>query len=208
MRTKKRTKARLCAMVGMALVAFWVVSAVLTACSPRPLAASGADGSSSATAQATWSVGSDCATCHERQCSSAADDGTLGTFHEALGNDCFTCHDADNMAGVHEEHGDSGRTPTKLRYSEVADEQCLSCHGSYEALAEKTTSSTDLVDTNGKVANPHDLPQSPIAGEGHDTITCVSCHSAHEQAACVEQAADTCRGCHHTGVFECGTCHQ
>lgn len=212
MQTTKKRKAgsRFAACAAWALVI--AAAAALAACAPQSSSTEGSPAADDATAPAAevaWSADGDCSVCHDKQCSAGSEPGTtLGAFHEGLGNDCSSCHDSATLAEIHEQHGDSGRTPTKLRYSEVTDEQCLACHGSYESLAEKTAGTADLTDTNGKTVNPHDLPQSTVAGEGHDTIKCVSCHNVHVVADCAEQAETTCRGCHHSGVFECGTCHE
>ena len=53
------------------------------------------------------------------------------------------------------------------------------------------------------MVNPHDLPE----GADHAKIDCLDCHTAHKAQEASETALNTCTGCHHTGVFECGTCH-
>jgi hypothetical protein len=53
--------------------------------------------------------------------------------------------------------------------------------------------------------NPHDRPSN----EDHDAspLRCANCHKIHQAEAPGETALRVCSGCHHQGVFECGTCH-
>lgn len=79
---------------------------------------------------------------------------------------------------------------------------CLTCHGSYADLTAKTANSTVLKDANGKAVNPHNLPATHVA-RGDDK--CSNCHTAHDASPA---AGAYCQTCHHTNVFECGTCHE
>lgn len=196
-----------------ALTACTVVLAMgLAACTPQN--ASDAKDSSQVDAPASaidWSPDSDCSTCHADQDSRGSQPAqALGSQHEQRGVACSTCHLEADMQTVHAEHGDSGRTPTKLRYSNVNPTSCLAsaCHVSQENLAERTADLMAVADSNGLTANPHDLPASPEEGAGHDTLDCFSCHKAHEEVDVVETTLQTCFGCHHQQVFECGTCHE
>ena len=83
---------------------------------------------------------------------------------------------------------------------------CLTdvCHGSYEALAEKTASSTILTDNDGTTVNPHDMP----VNEDHETIDCGSCHDMHASDDIAKTAQKACQSCHHMGTYECYTCHE
>ena len=82
------------------------------------------------------------------------------------------------------------------------DMDCTTCHNPDDVKA-ATEDSVVLTDENGTVVNPHDLPE----GADHAKIDCLDCHTAHKAQEASETALNTCTGCHHTGVFECGTCH-
>jgi hypothetical protein len=180
----------------------------LTACAPRSSSDSQvttiADAQSSNDAvedvfAAAWSPESDCLVCH-----ASAEPNTLGTIHQELGTDCLVCHNADELTTIHAEHGDSGRTPTRLRYSKMADTTCLSsdCHTDRASLTTRTADVL-ITDKNGLSMNPHDLPSS----SEHEALRCASCHSMHEESDTFTVAQRECFGCHHQQVFECGTCH-
>ena len=74
----------------------------------------------------------------------------------------------------------------------------------WEALAELTDGSDVLVDSEGTVVNPHDLPTV----SDHAAITCIDCHKVHAEADAAKTARSLCRTCHHEDVFECYTCHD
>lgn len=89
----------------------------------------------------------------------------------------------------------------KLKKSKVEVGACTGCH---DSTALELPAAADLADSRGNKADPHALPD----GEGHSSITCVSCHKLHDAEEKVEETAyDLCYGCHHDEVFECGTCH-
>jgi len=149
-----------------------------------------------------WTPDSDCLACHAGYNSS-----TTMSAHETQGLDCFTCHDVDELQSVHDEHGDSGKTPNRLKYSEIDfAKTCLAseCHTSMEALAAET-SEVVLTDSNGFTINPH---AAPSGVEEHDSITCGNCHTVHADEDVLANADKKCFGCHHQQVFECGTCHS
>ena len=117
--------------------------------------------------------------------------------------DCITCHvDNEDLERGHKRLN-SGKKATRLKKTDVADEVCLTCHDS-KILSEATADSTALTDSEGNVANPHALPDS---SSSHAEITCVECHTAHDGATAIDNAENECKSCHHTGVYECGTCH-
>ena len=190
------------------LCAFGVLVLCLYACNPAESSVgkendASLNNNSDGTA-VTWTVDADCSPCHELESHTFTDNMTLAGFHAAQSNaECITCH-ADELAleTVHE--GANGPSKAKrLKQTEVTDGTCLSCHGSYEKLAVKTTGSTVLTDSEGKTVNPHDLP----AGEGHSKITCASCHDGHSENN-TETYQKYCLSCHHADVYECDTCHE
>lgn len=166
-------------------------------------ASAGREGASSAI-EATWSPDSDCATCHDTEASTSADGSCLAGHHTMTqGFTCITCHTDDGtLAEVHADM-DSGKTPKKLKKTEVSENVCLSCHGKAD-LVQKTATSTVLTDDNGTAVNPHDLPQS----DEHAAITCTSCHQGHNTDGVQQVAPAFCQSCHHANVYECGTCHE
>lgn len=128
---------------------------------------------------------------------------TYAPMHaENFGLSCTSCHeDSEGLATGHKKLN-SGKEAKRLKKSEVSSDICISCHQE-EQLVEKTADYQGLVDTNGTLVNPHDLPDV----DSHDGIECVSCHQVHSGKAIDEAAMTTCISCHHAGVFECGTCH-
>ncbi len=128
-----------------------------------------------------------------------------GALHaENFAFECTTCHsDEEGMAEAHAKLN-NGRESKRLKKTSVDSEMCLTCHDQ-EALAEATADVEVLVDNEGTVVNPHDLPD--VAD--HAGISCTSCHKVHTGAdRTLEQTANaTCTNCHHTGTYECGTCH-
>ena len=135
---------------------------------------------------------------------SFSDSACAASNHAAL--TCTTCHsDVDGLASAHDgvAYGDKGAK--RLKTTDVAESTCQAeaCHGSYETLAEQTSSSTLLTDSNGTVVNPHDLPENA----DHETVTCGSCHDMHASDD-AETAQKACISCHHMGIYECNTCHD
>lgn len=77
------------------------------------------------------------------------------------GFDCVTCHvDETGLIEVHKDMS-NGKMPTKLKRTSVGKTLCQSCHDQAD-LEQKTASSTALVDENGTVMNPHDMPKTTI----------------------------------------------
>ena len=187
-------------------------------------------------ADSVWSMDADCASCHAKEAQThvviedaedagAADVGDaakpaskdaaaseptaagtdplpLAAVHQAV--PCTGCHsDEKALSTVHDGVTADSKLPKRLRKAKIDEALCLGCHGSYEDLAEKTADCTVLTDSAGTVVNPHDLPE----GADHAKIDCLDCHTAHKVQEVSEATLNTCTGCHHTGVFECGTCH-
>ena len=98
----------------------------------------------------------------------AAEPVDLATFHEEAGKlDCKDCHGAVKPRSVTPEQA--------LR---TANDQCMSCHGSFANVAAKL---------RPRLGNPHINP--------HDShvvsIECVTCHAAHDKPS-----QSYCLGCH------------
>lgn len=170
---------------------------LLGACAPQTV--DSGDG-----ALVSWSPDADCITCHTEQGSSYADTACTASKHATL--DCTSCHEADDeLTSVHEGVTSEDKMPKKISKTEVSDETCLSCHGSYEELATKTADYVDLVDINDTAVNPHDLPET----EEHGERVCGDCHKMHEpDQDMAKSSMQYCRSCHHEDVFECNTCHN
>lgn len=151
----------------------------------------------------TFSEDADCAACHTTEGDSMADDAMPASNHEAL--KCTTCHSDDkSLEKVHDGVAYGDKTPKRLKKTSVDTESCGTCHGSLEELAEQTSKSAALTDKNGTVVNPHALPEN----EDHESVDCASCHSMHKDKAVEDTAKKACKGCHHTDVYECNTCHD
>lgn len=196
---------------GVATVASIVilVSVCLAGCAPQASTESSESSGEAATTIATgdfaFSAEADCAVCHTVEGDSFSDSACAASNHAAL--TCTTCHsDVDGLASAHDgvAYGDKGAK--RLKTTDVAESTCQAeaCHGSYETLAEQTSSSTLLTDSNGTVVNPHDLPENA----DHETVTCGSCHDMHASDDIAETAQKACISCHHMGIYECNTCHD
>ena len=194
---------RLCAAIAISAV----ICLAVVGCSPQASSSSSASGSASSSANASvkWSIDMECAGCHSDQKASTTNTTTQASVHAANGAECISCHnDIAALTTVHQNGDMTGPMPTKLKQTTVSAESCQTsgCHDmSSDDFKALTASNNDLVDTNGTHVNPHDvIGLTP----GHDDITCASCHSEHVASA---SAAQTCVACHHTGVYECNTCH-
>ena len=188
-----------------------LVSVCLAGCAPQASTES-SESSGEAEAATTIATGdfafsaeADCAVCHTVEGDSFSDSACAASNHAAL--TCTTCHsDVDGLASAHDgvAYGDKGAK--RLKTTDVAESTCQAeaCHGSYETLAEQTSSSTLLTDSNGTVVNPHDLPENA----DHETVTCGSCHDMHASDDIAETAQKACISCHHMGIYECNTCHD
>ena len=78
----------------------------------------------------------------------------MSKHHAAVIKDCAVCHTQDNAVA-----GNAFVVPH--------DKVCMSCHGSYEALAKKTENLSE--------PNPH---RSHHYGTG---LSCTACHAEHSQ---------------------------
>lgn len=182
-----------------------VAALVVPACAPHGREESQDSAADATTATITWSFDSDCTQCHSSECST---DNALMAVHTKQGSECQSCHtDEDALSAAHEGATEAPDT-TQLRSIKKnmgsLAETCLSCHGSYEELAKRTTECTAVVDSAGTVINPHALP-STKTHESEDVGECTNCHVVHGSSG---DATDSCFKCHHTGTFSCGSCHE
>ena len=157
---------------------------------------------------AVESAAGDSATDAASDTTEAAGDYTIEQYAamhvESLSFNCTTCHvESEGLDKAHAKLN-SGKTAKRLKKTEVGSELCTTCHVQ-EDLAAATADYQGLVDSNGTVVNPHDLPEV----EDHESIVCTDCHKAHkaDDKTVADNASSTCTSCHHAGVFECGTCH-
>ena len=181
---------------------------MLAACAPQAAPEGGsskADGKGgAATVAVEWSPEADCTVCHATEAATRENSACLVSKHAS--SNCVDCHvTSDALAAEHEGVTAEDRLPKRLTKTDVPQGQCLTCHTSYEALAEKTADYQGLVDSEGTMVNPHALP----ASADHEDITCTNCHAMHVSDASVEEkSASKCVSCHHADVFTCGTCHN
>lgn len=171
------------------------------ACSPSSKNSSSPKEQASSSEGVPWSIDQDCVACHDSYSAS----GTLGEMHLALGSNCSSCHSGQDLVAIHETNASKGGTPTRLKFTEVSKEACTACHTA-EDLSQRTADSTILTDSEGRVVNPHQIPDT----ETHQEIACTNCHQIHTTTAAVESTArETCLGCHHMNVFaNCDSCHD
>lgn len=87
--------------------------------------------------------------------------------HVANNMKCSACHDEED--------------PTKGADA-VATDTCLSCHGSYEKVAERTASL-------GEDVNPHDSFHYDLQ------LDCITCHKSHSNST------NLCSSCHDTDLW-------
>lgn len=198
----------------LAAAAIAFALAGVAACSPQhpSEADSAADAPAESSVEAAalegpfaFSADADCSVCHTVEADSQADTGCTASLHSQQA--CMDCHGpADAVAAAHDgvEYGD--RPAKRLKSTGIEEESCLAsgCHDGRESLAEKTADSQVLTDSNGTTVNPHAMPESA----DHATLDCGNCHDMHSSKAIEETAPQACIGCHHTGVYECHTCHD
>ena len=191
-----------------ALAAVALAGALLVGCAssaPKSTAAETGEAKTSEGAGAQidmtqWSIESDCTACHSVEAESTADPSCAASAHSGM--PCADCHaDSQGLTEVHQAAKSS--TPGKIKRLEspIENELCFTCHGSYEALAEKTADGTVLTDKTGTVVNPHAIPAN---GEHNEEPACKNCHKMHGDS----DPQEYCRSCHHADVYECGTCHE
>lgn len=205
--THEKTKASAFAFL---LTAVGLIAACFYGCAPQgssdsPSAGAGESDAPVMQGDFTFSDDADCAVCHETESSSTTNASCPASNHAA--QTCIDCHnDTGGLTAAHEGVAYGDKPAKRLKSTVVEEATCLAeaCHGSYEALAEKTASSTVLTDKNSVVVNPHALPEN----EDHDTIDCGSCHSMHASDDISETAQKACLGCHHMSIYECNTCHD
>ena len=153
-----------------------------------------------------------CTDCHKNLDAEADAEESAETEEAAEAEETAEAEQPKHSANILElktlEQVHEGITSTKdpkkgrLYSTEVVDDTCLSCHPR-ETLVEATADCETLKDSDGTVVNPHDIPST----EAHDSrIMCVTCHAMHSKEDSWA-AYRTCTSCHHSEIWECGTCH-
>lgn len=161
------------------------------------------DNSNVGTVAVDWTTDVDCGMCHDAEAGSFSGSATAAA-HMDLAESCMLCHaDEAGLAEVHEGLTENAKPAKRLKRTVVDGQVCLSCHNPTE-LAEITGGSTALVDSDGTAVNPHAMPES----ESHESLSCSSCHKMHSGIAMADSAQAACMDCHHSGVYECYTCHE
>lgn len=145
-----------------------------------------------------WSMESDCAGCHTVEGSSQSNSVHLASRHPFP---CVTCHQ--NEASLRTAHADVSKPPTQTWLNTPIDTAvCFSCHEGWQSLSKRTKESRALIDSKGKVVNPHAIPNTPTHNQNPP---CHVCHAMHLDP---KPVGEYCVGCHHKNVFECNTCHK
>lgn len=207
MEQRQNARTKLTAFAAL-LAVIVLLAACVYGCAPKESSEpADAQESSETTIQGdfSFSTDADCAICHETQNSSMSNTACAASNHAA--QTCIDCHsDVDGLTKAHDGVAYGDKAAKRLKTTEVDETTCLTdaCHQSYEALAEKTASSTVLTDSEGTVVNPHAMPEN----EDHETIDCGSCHSLHSEDPIEDTAQKACQSCHHMGIYECYTCHE
>ena len=204
MASNNKTKRLACMFASCALVC----SSIMWLSSCAPQAPSGSEERKTgqqASLDTSWATDSDCTQCHDNEANSLTDETRLVATHSKENVTCIDCHtDESALSVVHEEAAANQSMPSKLKKTEVSEEACTPCHGSYEELAASTPDAF-IVDDRGSSVNPHETPNLTEGHEGN--LTCASCHSMHSASDAATNAHNACLSCHHEDVFECGTCH-
>lgn len=191
-------------------VAFFAVAGLaflLASCAPQAasLSETGDNAAEMGSVAFSWSEESDCGMCHQTESASFEDSSLQASFHDQ--SDCLGCHDdASALSQVHEGASSDQKMPKKLKETSVTSEACQAsgCHAlSADELADKTKDSTALTDSNGKVVNPH-LASEMTPSHVAEGWSCSDCHGMHKE----QNAERLCASCHHSGVYECKTCHE
>jgi hypothetical protein len=147
-----------------------------------------------------WRSDMDCAACHAKQAGSMKTAGMLAGVHAGNGVEkCSACHGEEKLKEDHAKVVPG--QPFFVKARKFPKDFCLECHGTVEALANRTAESKALTDINGRVVNPHDVPKN---SKHYKTDECHTCHRVHKKKP---DMMSYCSGCHHTGEFICGTCH-
>jgi predicted CXXCH cytochrome family protein len=211
----KRRRIKRKATVVVLTLLFAALALLLLACSPRSASNTGANNQSETEQSAEgdipsvvsiqWSPETDCGVCHGTEAESATDSSCDAYLHATMS--CVECHDnTDRLSTMHEGVTTADRIPTRLKQTAVTEETCVECHAADEAHLEATATKA-LTDVNGTGVNPHNLPVTET--DSHAQIICSDCHEMHSSAAKrAEKATKLCQSCHHSGVYECYTCHE
>lgn len=193
-----RTERLSAAAIALALVL--AIGAFSYGCAGQPHSDQSNDASSGET-QVGWTGEEDCGLCHSDRADMASG-GAMAAVHAT--NDCLTCHnDSTSLATAHEGATADSKMPKKLKDTDIESDTCLSCHGSWQKLAEKTSGLTVLTDEEGTTVNPHELPAAHV----DEKLNCIDCHTVHEESDIAQKSEDSCISCHHKNVYACGTCH-
>lgn len=187
-----------------------VLIVCLAACAPTVSESEGAeqgsDDGAGAIAAVEWSAEVDCAQCHANEAQATAAAESFAGVHASENVSCLMCHnEEETLAQVHE-GADSSSPATRLKKTEVSDETCLACHASSKDSDEfaQLTNGAVVADDKGTQVNPHDLTDT----KDHGDLECSDCHASHDDVDPLEEGRSLCVSCHHSGVFECGTCHD
>ena len=184
------------------LSALCISGILIAACSPRVIP----QGESQDTPGSDSATGNDCKICHIVEAESLASSTLLASKHASI--KCEMCHTDAVIGEIHASvtaapTDDQQRAIRKKGRTMGTSEFCLACHTSLDALAAKTAEVTLVQDSAGHIVNPHAIPSN----EEHASAgvqECFNCHWLHSTSP----AANTnCLSCHHSGVYECGTCH-
>lgn len=96
-----------------------------------------------------------------------------------------------------------------IQAAPLTHEDCLKCHGSYEALVKKNVQ----VNTDSGFVNPHVYLPHNAVGTG-EIPECLGCHSQHalpppQNYKDSMASMEPCYSCHHNYEFKkCSECHN
>ena len=160
--------------------------------------------------QTAW-IDRSCTTCHATETATVTDAKLMAKVHydeapgSKMGEKCAYCHTQTTiLANLHADIMAPSTTVLRnLKHTVINEASCLAsgCHVKSE-LAARTVNSRELVDLDGTVVNPHDVPTNVA---DHAGMNCLSCHTSHR----VQSAISFCQTCHHEHemTFTCFICH-
>lgn len=113
-----------------------------------------------------------------KQAESMKTSGMLAGVHAGNGVEkCSACHGEEKLKEDHAKVVPGH--PIFVKARKFPKDFCLECHGTVEALANRTAESKALTDMNGRVVNPHDVPKN---SKHYKTDECYTCHRVHKKS--------------------------
>ncbi|MGD0274645.1 MAG: cytochrome c3 family protein [Syntrophales bacterium] len=192
---RKRVSVSLLSMAALILFALLLADNSKCSAASKPAQDKKNPNTAQTDANKPFSKDTNCAACHESYVDSMKNDKMLMSKHAVMTKDCFFCHKEAQLVTAHEK---VTKAPGKVfRQRKYPNDICLTCHGTYDSLVEKTKNSTAFKTVDNKLINPHDTHVG--------RVECFNCHKMHKDRPPIEY----CYGCHHARQLNnCKDCHS